>query len=160
MSETKGTCNLEQDVPHTAGSDCRDWNPWFPPMEETSIMPEKSEPINTKTMFKWDSNTGNYEYAKDNTYESLYADLKEKALKEMSVPEATTECRLTLAEQVEGLETRYKQESAWLNEAAKLLNCDLDRVAYIIRTNLYRASWKMPPLQEQEPPSPPTVFRY
>ena len=112
-----GTCNLGQEVPHTAGSDCRDWNP-------LPLVPD---------------------YTKN-----TYADLKEEALKQMDVPSTAQVCCLTLAEQVEGLETRYAQEHAWLNDAASVLNCDLDQVAKVIRTNAYRATWKLPPLNEEE----------
>jgi len=45
----------------------------------------------------------------------------------------TVECRLTVAEQVEGLETRAKNHENWLNAAAGELDCDLDQVAEGIR---------------------------
>lgn len=101
MSQQLGLFNFEQEVPHTAGSDCRDWNPCPP--------------------------------------EPTYADLKQEALKQMdpkkptTLHEVTQVCCLTLAEQVEGLETRYAQEHKWLNEAATEAGCDLDQVANFIR---------------------------
>ena len=57
-----------------------------------------------------------------------------KYTKSTVLAEQTAECRLTVAEQVEGLETRAKNHENWLNAAAKELdNCDLDQVADGIR---------------------------